>query len=130
MKHILTLVLLSLPVLLSAQAQQATLLGHWRDPSIPGSDAYDNAFNEVWSVAVKGHEYGIIGSTLGTHFIDVTNPAQPFQAAFVPGKAQGVGIIHRDYKTYKHYIYGVCDEGNSSLQIMDFSTLPDSVAEW
>ena len=120
-------VLLALPVILSAQAQQATLLAQWDDPTIIGSAAYNNRYNEVWSVAVNGHEYAIIGSTKGTHFIDVSNPTQPFEAAFVPGKAQGPGIIHRDYKTYKHYIYGVCDEGASSLQIMDIATLPDSV---
>lgn len=128
MKHIFSLLtVFSFPVLLLAQAQQATLLGKWDDPSIIGSAAYNNRYNEVWSVAVNGHEYAIIGSTKGTHFIDVTNPTQPFEADFIPGKAQGPSIIHRDFKTYKHYIYGVCDEGASSLQIMDVSTLPDSV---
>lgn len=124
---LLLLAMFSLPSLLLAQAQQATLLGRWDDPTIVGSAAYNNRYNEVWSVAVKGREYAVIGSTKGTHFIDVTNPAQPFEADYIPGKAQGPAIIHRDYKTYKHYIYGVCDEGNSSLQIMDVSTLPDSV---
>ena len=113
--------------MLSAQAHQATLLGHWDDPTIIGSTLYNNRYNEVWSVAVNGHEYAVIGSTKGTHFIDVTDPTQPFEADFIPGKAQGASIIHRDFKTYKHYIYGVCDEGASSLQIMDISTLPDSV---
>jgi len=128
MKHIFALItVFTLPALLLAQAKQATLLGRWDDPSIVGSIAYNNRYNEVWSVAVNGHEYAIIGSTKGTHFIDVTNPTQPFEADYIPGKAQGPNIIHRDYKTYKNYIYGVCDEGNSSLQIMDVSTLPDSV---
>lgn len=116
-----------LPGLLLGQAQQGTLLGHWDDPTVIGSSSYNNRYNEVWSVAVNGHEYGIIGSTKGTHFVDVTDPAHPFEADFIPGKAQGADIIHRDFKTYKHYIYGVCDEGASSLQIMDISTLPDSV---
>ena len=128
MKQILKITLLLLaPALVQAQAQQATLLGRWDDPAVIGSAAYNNRYNEVWSVAVNNHEYAVLGSTMGTHFIDVTDPENPFQADFVPGKAQGAGIIHRDYKTYKHYIYGVCDEGASSLQIMDVSTLPDSV---
>jgi choice-of-anchor B domain-containing protein len=127
-KHIIFIAaLLALPAFLSAQAQQATLRSIWDDPTIVGSAAYNNRYNEVWSVAVNGHEYAIVGSTKGTHFIDVSNPSSPFEAAFVPGKAQGSSIIHRDYKTYKHYIYGVCDEGASSLQIMDISTLPDAV---
>ncbi|MBL7826367.1 MAG: choice-of-anchor B family protein [Saprospiraceae bacterium] len=127
MKKTILLILLCCPLTMFAQGQQATLLGQWDDPTIIGSTAYNNRYNEVWSVAVNGHEYGIIGSTRGTHFIDVTNPSAPFEAAFVPGKAQGGSIIHRDYKTYKNYVYGVCDEGPSSLQIMDVSTLPDSV---
>jgi hypothetical protein len=128
MKQILKITLLLLvPALMQAQAQQATLLGRWDDPAIIGSAAYNNRYNEVWSVAVNGHEYAVLGSTMGTHFIDVTDPENPFQADFVPGKAQGAGIIHRDFETYKNYIYGVCDEGASSLQVMDVSTLPDSV---
>lgn len=127
LKKIIAPVLLLLPALLPAQATQATLLGHWTDTTIVGSSPYDNRFNEVWSVAVNGHEYAIIGSTMGTHFIDVTDPTNPYQADFIPGKFQGAAVVHRDYKTYRHYIYGVCDEGNSSLQVMDFSTLPDSV---
>jgi choice-of-anchor B domain-containing protein len=35
--------------------------------------------------------------------------------------------IHRDFKTYSHYAYGVTDEGFSSLQIFDLQYLPDSV---
>lgn len=128
MKNIFNIsILLCLPLLLFAQLEQATLLGHWRDSSIVGSGVYNNAFNDVWSVAVNGHEYGIIGSTKGTHFIDITDPAQAYEAAFIPGEVQGSIVIHRDYKTYKNYIYAVCDEGESTLQIIDYSTLPDSI---
>jgi choice-of-anchor B domain-containing protein len=125
-KNIVIIFCLS-PVLLLAQAQEAKLLGRWDLASIPGSAAYNNRYNEIWSVAVKGREYAIIGSTMGTHFIDVTNPTLPAQSDFVPGKTQGPGVIHRDYKTYKNYVYAVCDEGESSLQVIDVSSLPDSV---
>ncbi len=96
MKNIFSLfAVFAFPVLLLAQAQQATLLGKWDDPTIVGSSAYNNRYNEVWSVAVNGHEYAIVGSTKGTHFIDVTDPPQPFEADYIPGKAQGPSIIHR-----------------------------------
>ncbi|MEZ4926038.1 MAG: choice-of-anchor B family protein [Saprospiraceae bacterium] len=127
-KLIKSLILLLIPMLLTAQAQEGTLLGHWTDSTLVGSSDYSNRFNEVWSVAVNGHEYGIIGSTKGTHFIDVTDPANLFEKAFVPGRVQGPVVVHRDYKTYKNYIYAVCDEGESSLQIIDYSFLPDSVS--
>ena len=50
------------------------------------------------------------------------------EVAFVAGKVQGPEIIHRDYHDFKNYLYAVSDEGESSLQIIDFSTLPDSVS--
>ncbi|MBV6473067.1 MAG: hypothetical protein JPMHGGIA_01338 [Saprospiraceae bacterium] len=109
-----------------AQVQQMQLLGHWRDSSIVGSKAYDNAFNEAWGIAVNGHEYAIIGSTSGTHLIDITDPGAPFERMLIPGAFNGEGVIHRDYDDYKCHLYAVCDEGNSTLQIIDFSQLPDT----
>lgn len=120
------LLLFSIPVLLSAQ-QQATLLGTWDDPELVGSSSYDNTYNEVWGLAVNGHEYAIVGSTAGTHFIDVTDPTQPYEAHFVAGNFQGGGVIHRDYHDYNGYLYAVCDEGQSTLQIISLSGLPDAV---
>jgi choice-of-anchor B domain-containing protein len=125
-KHLFFLALLWLPVVLAAQ-QQATLLGAWSDPALVGSAAYNNTYNEIWGVAVNGHEYAIIGSTAGTHFIDVTEPTQPFEAHFVAGAAQGPTIIHRDYHDYQGFLYAVCDEGPSTLQIIDLRQLPDTV---
>ena len=121
------LFLLGSATVLQAQAVQATLLGTWDDPSIPGSSFYDNRYNEIWGHEVNGREFAIIGSTMGTHFIDVTNPEQPEEIAFAAGKFQGPGVVHRDYRTSGDYIYAVCDEGPSSLQIFDMSEAPDTV---
>lgn len=120
-----TCILISLTA--SAQVVLAELLGRWDREELVGSSAYNNTYNDVWGVAVNGREYAVMGSTAGTHFIDVTNPVQPVEVAFVPGAAQGGQIIHRDFKNYGCYVYGVCDEGPSTLQIMDVSYLPDSV---
>ena len=46
---------------------------------------------------------------------------------FVAGKYAGNQAIHRDFHDYNGYLYAVCDENSSSLQIMDLSYLPDSV---
>lgn len=123
----LLLVLLAFPLWLSAQTQQATLLGRWDDSTLVGSSAYDNTYNEVWGLARNGHEYAIIGSTAGTHFIDVTDPTNPTEAFFVRGAASGPHIIHRHFHDSGDYLYGVCDEGSSTLQIIDISRLPDTV---
>lgn len=113
--------------LVFGQAQEGVLLGRWKVDSLLGSSAYNNTYNEVWGVARNGHEYAIIGSTAGTHFIDVTEPTQPTEAFFLPGKSNGPFIIHRDYHDTGDYLYAVADEGSSSLQIIDISQLPDAV---
>lgn len=115
--------------MLHAQTQ-ATLLGNWDDPALVGSAAYDNTYNEVWSLAWNGREYGVIGSTAGTHFIDVTDPTNPVEVAFVQGGLSNDDVIHRDFKDYAGYLYGVCDEGvgQSTFQIIDYRFLPDSVS--
>ena len=91
------------------------------------SNAHDNTYNEIWGLVVNQREYAIIGSTFGTHFIDVTDPYTPVEIHRIPGKAQGTGIIHRDYHDHNGFLYAVCDEGRSSLQIMDITGLPDTV---
>ncbi len=127
MKNILYLFLL-FPALSIGQAQEATLLDHWEDPSLVGSAAFNNTYNEIWGVVANDREFAIIGSTAGTHFIDVTGPEDAREVAFVAGAVQGPSIIHRDYHDYQCYLYAVADEGfNSTLQIIDYSNLPNSV---
>ncbi|HRH37447.1 MAG TPA: choice-of-anchor B family protein, partial [Flavobacteriales bacterium] len=46
---------------------------------------------------------------------------------YVPGNFSGPGVIHRDYKVYRGHLFAVCDEGASTLQVMDLHYLPDSV---
>ena len=123
----LTSVILFFFTLLGAQPQEATLLGRWDREDLTGSSSYNNTYNEVWGMAINGREYAVIGSTAGTHFIDVTDPAQPAEVAFVAGAAQGGQVIHRDYHHYGCYLYAACDEGPSTLQIIDCSNLPASV---
>lgn len=108
--------------------EQAELLAHWKVDTIPGSRAYNNAYNEVWGVVVNDVEYGIIGSTLGTHVFDLSDPSNPIEIFFVKGATSSTQIVHRDYHDYKGYLYAVADEGRSStLQIIDISTLPESI---
>lgn len=102
------------------------LLFNWNDQSFVGSSAYDNVYNEVWGFVKNNKEFAVIGSTEGTHIFDVTDPTNSTQVSFVEGRAQGVEIIHRDYHDYRDFLYVVCDEGQSSLQIIDISNLPDT----
>ena len=125
-KKILLLILLAyLPMIASAQSKplKAKLLGTWGDTTIVSS--FYNAYNEIWGLAVKGKEYGVIGSTEGTHIVDINT--LPYKELYrIKGGQQGTSVIHRDYDEYKGYLYAVCDEGASGLQIMDIRNLPQS----
>ena len=83
--------------------------------------------DEVYGFSVNGKEYGVIGSTVGTHIVDVTDPINPFEHTMLPGAFQGVDVIHRDYHIMDNYLYAVCYQGESTLQIIDISDLPNSL---
>ena len=108
---------------------QASVLYNWQDTTLAPSWQYDNTYNEIWGVQINGAEISIIGSTAGTHFFDVTDPATANQVDFVAGAYTGSDVVHRDYHDYNGYLYIVCDEGNTStLQIIDINNLPNSVS--
>jgi len=97
-----------------------TLLLNWKDTTV------NLEYNDVWGyVDSLGNEYAIFGNENFTYFLDVTDPLNPVLCDKEPGKS--LGVIHRDYKTYKNYCYGTTDQGNGSLQIFDLQYLPDSV---
>lgn len=122
MPRLLLFLLVFCPAGLMAQtAKNVSLLCNWMDtsnaPKVNGQH-----FNDVWGLTNAGKEYAVIGSSNGTHLIDVTNCRE---VVFYPGRSQNV--THRDYKTYKNYLYAVADEGAATLQIFDYSYLPDSL---
>jgi len=101
------------------------LLDHWTDTTrIKGPE--DAIFSDVWGFSVNGRNYAALGSTEGTHILKIENN-QIEEVDFKAGKFSSLLVQHRDYKTYKNYLYAVCDEGQSSLQIFDLSYLPDSI---
>ncbi len=128
-KHLLIslFILINSPFLSIGQQQQnMSLLGNWDDNTLPTSWA--GTFNDCWGYAAPdGSEYAIMGDVMGTYFFNISNPALPIVVNFFRGK-DTLGV-HRDFKTYGHYAYGVSDEGNSSLQIFDLQYLPDSVVK-
>jgi choice-of-anchor B domain-containing protein len=110
------------------QAVEGTLLGTWTNPDLPASNAHDNVYNEVWGLAVNDHEFAVIGTTFGTHIIDVTDPTNPEEIFAIEGGTTGGAIIHRDFHDYKGYLYSIADEGsNTGLQIIDITQLPDAI---
>ena len=127
--RIILFLLFSLPFFLKAQPIELNLLGTWSDPSLPVTAAWDGPYNEIWGLVVNDHEIAVIGSTMGTHFIDVTDPTNPVELtdAFVQGATFGPALVHRDFHDYRGFLYVVADEdNNSTLQIVDIRNLPTS----
>ena len=103
------------------------LLSNWQDNSLP-QNVFNGSYNEVYGFAINGGEYAVIGSTMGTHIIDITDPANPNEVVMVDGAFQGTGVTHRDFHVLENYLYAVCDQGASTLQIINLSDLPNSIS--
>ena len=125
-KSILSALLLFPVILLGQVSTNIELLDNWQDNSI-ATNSSNVRYNECWGFTHLNEEYAIIGSTEGTHFFHITNQGKLTLITSIPGFYSNSGVIHRDYKTYRNYVYAVCDEGASSLQIFDISMLPEYV---
>lgn len=109
-----------------SQINNIGLLDHWYKDGLPSTSDGESIFNDVWGLEIQSDKYAIIGSTMGTHILKIEDN-KFIEIDFVEGKYAGVQAVHRDYHDYNGYLYSVCDENASSLQIMDLSYLPDSV---
>ena len=117
----------SSPLLAQYAHQNISLLSLFDDPAVTPEPTYGIRYQACWGWVdtLTGREYGIIGSTAGTYFIEVTDPANPVQRDYVAGRSQN--RIWHEYKTFGNYLYIISDGGQNSLQIVDLSYLPDSV---
>jgi len=104
-----------------------TLLDHWFSDTIL-TNSSQVRFSSCWAFEQNGKEYAVIGSTEGAHFFELTAENKFKFIDFIPGRHQSSQVITREYKTYKNYLFASCDEGSSSLQIIDLQHLPDSVS--
>ncbi len=100
------------------------LLDHWHSDTII-SNSSEAKYSDCWGYEKDGIEYAFIGSTEGVHFFKIENNRFKF-IDFIQGRFSSTSVIHRDLKVYKNYLYTTSDEGESSLQIIDLSYLPDS----
>ena len=94
---------------------------NWYDSSIP-RDGRNRTYNEVWGFEINAREYAVIGSRQGAYIIDVTRVLDPKLVKFIPGAYNDA--TNRDYHDYNGYLYMVCDQGPSTLQIVDLHNLP------
>jgi len=110
-----------------SQSDNVQILDHWYKDGLPTTYDGESIFNEVWGFQVNDIQYAVIGSTMGTHLLMIDSNDHFIEIDFVLGRYAGIDAIHRDYHDYNGYLYAVCDENESSLQIMDLQYLPDSM---
>lgn len=126
MKYLVFVLFITAFNLFGQEIKNISLLDHWYSDTII-TNSSQVRFSSCWAFEQNGKEYGIIGSTEGAHFFELT-AADTFRFIdFVAGRFVSSQAINREYKHYKNYVYAVCDDGTSSLQIIDVSYLPDSV---
>lgn len=130
MKKLLLAVII-LPTFLAAQnyaSQNVTFLGNWNNnPAQPAEPVYGIKYQGVcaWADSL-GREYGIIGTSTGTEFVDVTVPTNPVPCDYIP--AVHGDLIWHEIKTWSHYAYIVSDDNApNSFIVADLQYLPDSV---
>ena len=121
------LTILFADVLSGQSSLNITLLDNWQDEQII-SNSSEVRYNDCWGYVQNGIEYAVIGSTEGIHFFEIKNNNTFEFVDFVEGKFSSTAVVHRDIKIYKNFLFTVCDEGQSSLQIIDLSGLPNSVS--
>lgn len=82
-----------------------------------------NLYNDCWGyTAPDGREYALLGVRHGTSIVEITDPGDLVEIAFIPS----ANSVWKDIKTYQHYAYVVTDAIGLGLQIIDLSALPDS----
>lgn len=127
LRHFLAvLLLLSAGTLTAQSSMNMELLAAWKQDSLVSNSSkvrYNDCFGFVWN----GKEYAVGGSTEGTHIFELSADNRFVPKGFIRGRYVHSTVIHRDYAVYRNYLYAVCDEGISSLQIIDLSYLPDSI---
>jgi len=75
--------------------------------------------NDCWGyVSPSGREYGIMCTSSGTAFFDVTVPSNPQQVGYVSGP----GSLWRDVKVYDQYAY-IVSEGGSGIQVVSLANI-------
>ena len=113
--------------LLFAQSfRNMTLLDQWHQDSLI-SNSSKVRYSDCFGFVQNGDEYAVIGSTEGTHVFLVDQQDKLIPKGFIKGRYSSTFVQHREYAVFRHYLYAVCDEGVSSLQIIDLQYLPDSI---
>ena len=85
---------------------------------------YPDRHSDIWGfVDENGREYAILGVYNGTAVIDVTDPRNPVELAFI----EGANSIWRDMKHWGDYVWVVADQGRDGILAINMSDAPDNI---
>ena len=116
-----------LPGFLFGQNKNVSLLDHWSDSALV-SNTSQVRYNGCLAFNYHDREYGVIGSTEGTHVFEVTGANQLRFVDSIRGRYVSSQAITREFAHYGDYLYAIGDEGNASLQIIDLMALPNDLS--
>jgi choice-of-anchor B domain-containing protein len=113
--------------LFAQEQKNVVLLDRWFSDTVP-TNSSQVRFSGCWGFTFQNNEYAALGTTTGTQIFELTSDNKLRFIAAVKGRHSSSQVITREFKTFKNYLYATCDEGPSSLQIIDLQYLPDSVS--
>lgn len=115
-----------LPTLLFGQIKNINLLDQWSDTSLI-TNTSNVRYSGCYSFKYQGLSYGVIGTTEGLSIFEITEENVLREIDSIQGRYVSSQAITREYAHYNNFIYAIGDEGDASLQIIDISSLPNSV---
>ena len=88
------------------------------------SNGSNTELNDIWGWTdpSTSNEYALVGLRLGTSFVDVTDPVNPFVVGVLP--TQTNSSTWRDIKVFKDHAFIVADNaGSHGVQVFDLTQL-------
>ena len=92
-----------------------SLIDLTNDPAAEGNDIWG------WTDPLTGNEYALVASTVGTSFVDITEPTSPIMLGFLPTAT--VSSLWRDVKVYNNHAFIVSEAGGHGMQVFDLTRL-------
>ncbi len=93
----------------------------------PLSDMGGGKGNDIWGWTdpLTDKEYAIMGTTLGTTFIDISDPVNPIYLGLLPKHSSNNNVLDqwRDVKVYNNYAFVVSENRGQGMQIFDLTEL-------
>jgi len=83
------------------------------------------ALNDIWgwTHSGSGREFALVGTVLGTVFVEITDPYNPIHLGALPSSSPFQSNDWRDVKTYGNYAFIVAEVGSHGVQVFDLTRL-------